>query len=249
MNKVFLFVLSASGPVAALRGPLLARSPLLAERQVITIPCEEQGLKDCGSGCIQQDWTCCPSRAGGCPPTAFCDVGTNGQYGCCPTGSVCDGNGGANTRGSTNTVTLRGTNTLLDGATATAEPQAPLEPSSTVEEPEATLAEPQPEASSEPDNTNVGGAGVGGIATGGGSAPANTNPIIPAPANTDNVVPPVVPNTPDAQPTLPAGTPVPLPGPGTPVNTPGPVVVNAAPSTALGNWIGGVLAGIAALLI
>ncbi|KAJ3541873.1 hypothetical protein NM208_g4398 [Fusarium decemcellulare] len=71
MNKVFLVALSATGALASYYKPILARSPLLNERQVITIPCNEQGLKDCGTGCIETSWTCCPSKAGGCPPTAY----------------------------------------------------------------------------------------------------------------------------------------------------------------------------------
>ncbi|KAM0562003.1 hypothetical protein ACHAPJ_002445 [Fusarium lateritium] len=136
MNKIFLFALSASGALASVNySPAF---PILHARQVVEVPCADQNLKDCGTGCIQLDWTCCPSKAGGCPPTAYCEVGTNAQYGCCPNGSVCNGAGGGTTRGSTNTLTLAGgstttvvQNTVVDGAKTAATESPVLEGSST----------------------------------------------------------------------------------------------------------------------
>ncbi|KAF4456397.1 gpi anchored serine-threonine rich protein [Fusarium austroafricanum] len=113
--KGLLIALSASSALASVQ--YSPRFPLLAIRQVVEVPCSDQKLKDCGSGCIQLDWTCCPSREGGCPPSAYCEVGTNQKYGCCPNGSVCNGEGGGTTRGSTDTLTLAGgdTTTVVQG--------------------------------------------------------------------------------------------------------------------------------------
>ncbi|RBA17792.1 hypothetical protein FPRO05_11507 [Fusarium proliferatum] len=105
MKKFLLVALSATGVLAVQYSPSF---PLLAVRQVVEVPCADQNLKDCGTGCIQMDWTCCPSRAGGCPPTAYCEVGTNQQYGCCPNGSVCSGEGGGTTRADTTTIVQGG---------------------------------------------------------------------------------------------------------------------------------------------
>ncbi|KAJ4010591.1 hypothetical protein NW752_005266 [Fusarium irregulare] len=126
MNKIVLIALSASGALAAVQ--YSPSFPLLAVRQVVEVPCADQGLKDCGTGCIQEDWTCCPSQAGGCPPTAYCEVGTNSQYGCCPNGSVCNGEGGGSTRAETNTLTLAGgdTTTVVQGGVNTAKTQPPV---------------------------------------------------------------------------------------------------------------------------
>ncbi|KAF5661913.1 gpi anchored serine-threonine rich protein [Fusarium heterosporum] len=131
MNKFLLITLSASVALAQVQ-----YSPsfpiLVARQQVVEVPCAEQNLKDCGTGCIQTDWTCCPSQAGGCPPTAYCEVGTNQQYGCCPNGSVCNGDGGGTTRGSTDTLTLAGgdTTTVVQQPN-TASTQAPVVEGST----------------------------------------------------------------------------------------------------------------------
>ncbi|RGP67061.1 gpi anchored serine-threonine rich [Fusarium longipes] len=132
MNKFLIIALSTSGAIASMQ--YSPSFPLLSVRQVVEVPCSEQNLKDCGTGCIQQDWTCCPSQKGGCPPTAYCDVGTNAQYGCCPNGSVCNGEGGGSTRGSTDTLTLVGgdTTTVVQPGASQAETSAPvLEGSST----------------------------------------------------------------------------------------------------------------------
>lgn len=225
MNKLFLFTLSVTGALAA------NRSPLLAVRQVVTVPCSDQGLKDCGTGCIQQDWTCCPSRAGGCPPTAYCDVGANGEDGCCPNGTRCGGDGGANTRGMTSTIAIPGRTTTIYNTLDTEEPQGPIVETQTsliIEVSQTTIDIPisQPNG-----GTNTGVPGDGGSGGDGGDAGAsNVPPVIQTP----NPAP--VPGTETA-----AGTPVPMP-------VPTPVTVNAAPSNGY-SWIGGVAAGLAALLI
>ncbi|CAF3470293.1 unnamed protein product [Fusarium graminearum] len=125
-NKILLIALSASGALASVQ--YSPSFPLLSVRQVVEVPCSEQKLKDCGEGCIQEDWTCCPSKQGGCPPTAYCEVGTNAQYGCCPNGSVCNGEGGGSTRASTDTLTLAGgdTTTVVQGGVNTAETEPPV---------------------------------------------------------------------------------------------------------------------------
>ncbi|KAM5351156.1 hypothetical protein ACJ41O_003879 [Fusarium nematophilum] len=247
MNKILLLAFSASSALATLS------SPFLAERQVVAVPCDEQGLKDCGQGCIQTDWTCCPSRAGGCPPTAYCDKGTNGEYGCCPSGSVCGGEGGANTRGHTNTITIPGTTTtIITAETDTDVLEPPYEPSSSttteMPEPEPTTLE-----TAAPEPGTYGPGGVPGTETGGlpGTGTAGTGgiprPGVPgtdtmaAPPEESSYVPPVIETQPNTQP---AGTPVPLPTP-----EPEPTVIVNAGSTREFSWIGGLMAGVAALLI
>src|ERR1700742_1096846 len=55
----------------------------------------ETGDKVCGAFCIPGTYTCCPDLEGGCPSNAECQEGDNGEYGCCPVGDTCSGNGGA----------------------------------------------------------------------------------------------------------------------------------------------------------
>ncbi|SPO03259.1 uncharacterized protein DNG_05941 [Cephalotrichum gorgonifer] len=52
---------------------------------------------ECGIGCIPSTWTCCPSGAGGCGILEKCQLGSNGEYGCCPIGKTCIGEGGVTT--------------------------------------------------------------------------------------------------------------------------------------------------------
>jgi hypothetical protein len=61
--------------------------------------CASQNQQDCGSGCIDLSWTCCPDGSGGCPASQYCELGSNNQYGCCPIGEICTGSGGASTIG------------------------------------------------------------------------------------------------------------------------------------------------------
>ncbi|GKU05215.1 gpi anchored serine-threonine rich protein [Fusarium langsethiae] len=174
-NKILLIALSASGALASVQ--YSPSFPLLSVRQVVEVPCSEQKLKDCGTGCIQQDWTCCPSQQGGCPPTAYCEVGTNAQYGCCPNGSVCNGEGGGSTRGSTDTMTLAGgdTTTVVQGGGNTAATQPPvLEGSST-----AVIVPP-------PVDTPV--------------ASSSVPPVLPVPSGTPVPLPVPVPETPGVVP-------------------------------------------------
>ncbi|KAF9880200.1 GPI anchored serine-threonine rich protein [Colletotrichum karsti] len=71
-------------------------NPVLFKRQ--TVPCSDIGRKNCGDGCILISYTCCPDGAGGCPTAStYCQVGSNGQYGCCARGKTCVGDGGTKT--------------------------------------------------------------------------------------------------------------------------------------------------------
>ncbi|RSL64521.1 hypothetical protein CEP54_004690 [Fusarium duplospermum] len=247
MNKIFLFALSATAVLAA------NRSPLLAVRQVVTIPCSDQGLKDCGTGCIQQDWTCCPSKAGGCPPTAFCDVGANGEYGCCPNGSKCGGDGGANTQGMTSTIVIPGRTTTIYDPLDTEEPQGPIVETQTsliIEVSQTTIDIPisQTNGGAAPSGNGGsggsggdGGSGDGGSGgdggDGGAAGSSDVPPVIQTPNPDPEPNPEPVPGTMTA-----SGTPVPMPVP-----TP-PVIVNVASSNGY-SWIGGVVACLIALLL
>lgn len=84
MNKLFAAGLLASTALAA------GTSPVLKGRQLVEIPCSESGMQDCGDGCIDLGWTCCPSGDGGCGPGFYC----HSEGGCCPDGEVCQGDGG-----------------------------------------------------------------------------------------------------------------------------------------------------------
>lgn len=76
-------------------------SPIL-RRQTVELSCTESGLKDCGSGCIEIGYTCCPDLSAGCPATEYCT-----DVGCCPLGEVCVGGGGVFTEpGETITETV-----------------------------------------------------------------------------------------------------------------------------------------------
>lgn len=57
------------------------------------------GYTECGTGCVPVGYTCCPDESGGCPATARCDKGDNGEYGCCRLGRTCSGDGGVSTIG------------------------------------------------------------------------------------------------------------------------------------------------------
>ena len=88
MYKLFLLSLVANAATLA-----TTTSPILFDRSLNTIPCSDHGMKDCGSGCIETSWTCCPDYTGGCSPSEYCSLGDNGEYGCCPRGETCDGFG------------------------------------------------------------------------------------------------------------------------------------------------------------
>lgn len=118
MLKLLTLALSATGALAALR----AGTPSLLGRgdSGELLPCSAQGQKDCGKGCIDLGWTCCPDGAGGCGPSDVCNMGNNGQYNCCPRGKVCDGPGGVTTHdGKTLTSTIVSTQTVTSAATKT----------------------------------------------------------------------------------------------------------------------------------
>jgi hypothetical protein len=49
----------------------------------------------CGETCIPESYTCCPDKLGGCKADEQCQMGDNDEYGCCPEGEICSGDGGA----------------------------------------------------------------------------------------------------------------------------------------------------------
>ena len=55
--------------------------------------------EECGAGCIPLGWTCCPDGLGGCGILETCVLGSNDEYGCCPVGRRCVGEGGVTTIG------------------------------------------------------------------------------------------------------------------------------------------------------
>lgn len=80
---------AASEPLA------VAQRPALHARQ------DSCGLamSECGDGCIPIGYTCCPGGEGGCGLAETCVLGSNDEYGCCPIGRRCIGEGGVSTRG------------------------------------------------------------------------------------------------------------------------------------------------------
>jgi hypothetical protein len=111
--------------------------------------CASQNQKDCGSGCIDLSWTCCPDGSGGCASTEYCVLGLNNQYGCCAIGEVCTGDGSASTTGGG--VGGGGGETVTDIASSAPPPtQAPTQINnfvSTTETPIATTAAISPTSS------------------------------------------------------------------------------------------------------
>ncbi|CAM1505185.1 Fc.00g108220.m01.CDS01 [Cosmosporella sp. VM-42] len=219
MNNFFLMTLAATGALADYA------NPFLAARQIVQVPCSEQGLKDCGVGCINLSWTCCPSRAGGCPPSARCNLGSDGEYNCCPLGAICAGPGGATTLRSTDTIIIPGetstiiqestsTSTIIGEPTTTSEPTVPAEPTTS-----STTEQPPP--------------------------PATSTTVIPPTTYTTTV---------ESTLTQPSATPIPLPTPvnnGTTTSTSSIAIVNAGAANGFSasNLLSGLLAGAAALLI
>lgn len=82
--------------ILLLTSTLTNASLQVLKRQGSLIPCSQQGMKDCGTSCIDLTDTCCPDRAGGCAVGTYCSLGSNGEYGCCRTGRTCVGPGGVN---------------------------------------------------------------------------------------------------------------------------------------------------------
>lgn len=134
MKSTLLLAFAGLGSMA------LEVSPL-NKRQLERIPCDELGMKDCGNVCIDLTDTCCPDEAGGCPASATCELGSNGDYGCCPLGETCTGPGGA--------ITDSEVVTQTDVAT---ESVSVPEPTEAPEEPEpAPKPEPEPEPEPKPE--------------------------------------------------------------------------------------------------
>ncbi|KAF6823719.1 GPI anchored serine-threonine rich protein [Colletotrichum plurivorum] len=89
-KRLLLLALTAS-PALALEAE--GTSPLFRRQSTCAI-----GWKVCGDGCIPQLYTCCPSQKGGCSSvTSVCQLGSNGEYLCCPIGRTCVGAGGVTT--------------------------------------------------------------------------------------------------------------------------------------------------------
>ncbi|KAK0672112.1 hypothetical protein QBC41DRAFT_314236 [Cercophora samala] len=128
--------------------PMLAMAraypPLLRGRTdggYVTNPvktCEDIKQQTCGDGCVPVEYTCCPTEEGACAPGFDCQLGDNDEYGCCPEGQECVGNGGSIT------TTF---STPLPTSSAPAYEEEPL-PTDVVEEPEPSptevVEEPEP---------------------------------------------------------------------------------------------------------
>lgn len=82
----------------------------LFARQTSNVTCETN-QKVCGEFCIPSDYTCCPDLEGGCPAKSVCQAGDNGEYGCCPTGELCGGDGGSAFLNETSTNSSSSTST------------------------------------------------------------------------------------------------------------------------------------------
>ncbi|KAF7564031.1 hypothetical protein G7046_g116 [Stylonectria norvegica] len=238
MNKLLLTTLFATGAFA------IFGSPLLQERQLITIPCEEQGLKDCGEGCINLSWTCCPSGAGGCGPTEYCNLASNGQYNCCPRGRVCDGPGGATTFRSTNTVLIPGETSTVPGDTTTFPGETSTIPGETTTIVSTTTL---PGGSSTIISTSTATLEPTTI-----NEPPSSSTL--PPSSTVVVPPSTYTTTIHSTMTQPSATPIPLPTPidnGTSTSTSSIAIINAGAANGYSssNMVVGLLAGAAALLI
>ncbi|KAL5363866.1 hypothetical protein BJX96DRAFT_178456 [Aspergillus floccosus] len=73
--------------------PLIARAPLPSSS---SIPSGCSASEDtCGIYCIPSSYTCCPDKSGGCAADEYCAMGDNNEYGCCPEGETCTGDGGS----------------------------------------------------------------------------------------------------------------------------------------------------------
>jgi hypothetical protein len=90
MHTSILYFLFTTAALVAAENPL----HLIRRQSTSPVSCSVQGLKDCGTGCIDLTDTCCPSREGGCSVGTYCSLGSNGEYGCCRNGRVCSGPGG-----------------------------------------------------------------------------------------------------------------------------------------------------------
>lgn len=136
MHKLLLIGTLPAAAFAAISYP-----PLVARAEVV--PCDEQGLKSCGDGCIQLDYTCCPDMAGGCPTaTSYCSLGDNGEYGCCPLGEVCGGDGGATTSSSVITITESSASTITESSTITISSSIEIISTSTITSTESSVVAP-----------------------------------------------------------------------------------------------------------
>ena len=90
-----LALLSAIATADTLKPVTPPAPPTLEKRQLSCGIAQE----DCGTGCIPLGWTCCPDGSGGCGILETCVLGTNDEYGCCPVGRRCVGEGGVTSIG------------------------------------------------------------------------------------------------------------------------------------------------------
>ena len=85
-------------PILMLLPALALANQRLFARELVPVPCSDQGLQACGNAynCIPFSETCCPDGSGGCPSGTYCDLAQNGLYRCCPDGeTTCNGAGDA----------------------------------------------------------------------------------------------------------------------------------------------------------
>ncbi|KAK4195148.1 hypothetical protein QBC40DRAFT_289586 [Triangularia verruculosa] len=163
--------------------------------------CEDIEQQTCGDGCVPVDYTCCPTQEGACAPGFNCQLGDNDEYGCCPDGQECVGDGGAITTTFSTPLPTSSVPAYEEEPTPTDEVEEPplttapaedTEPTSTapVEEPEPTVTstlidedlptatasdsyEPSATATQEPDSTLT--SGDSATAT---EEPATTGPTV-----------------------------------------------------------------------
>lgn len=90
-----LALLAATAAADTLKPVTPPVPPALEKRQLSCGLTQE----DCGTGCIPLGWTCCPDGSGGCGILETCVMGSNDEYGCCPVGRRCVGEGGVTSIG------------------------------------------------------------------------------------------------------------------------------------------------------
>lgn len=154
-STLIILATAATSVLASLTLPLNKRQD--------TVPCGELGMKTCGNVCIDLTDTCCPDGSGGCTLGDYCVLGDNGEYGCCPVGEVCVGDGGARTDFG-----------IVTSTQMLPPPEEPTEEPTQEPEPEPEVPEEPPVESEEPE------------------VPEETIPPmpLPTPVPTDDVIPP-----------------------------------------------------------
>lgn len=98
LSKSLTLALLAALASASSLHPLSPANPLAvppadaaaAKRQLSCRPLEEF----CGNKCMPMGHNCCPGFKGSCDMFNYCALGSNDEYGCCPVGMRCVGEGG-----------------------------------------------------------------------------------------------------------------------------------------------------------